>query len=276
LSRMHGLSVQERSYTLLYTQCLRRYPELAPMLPKPEIVRDAPPSRYSYQTTTAPPPPPSADASAFFRPRPRADGCAFCVQPGHRVRECPAAQEYVHTGRASIRDGRICLPNGRHVPNDSSGRGIKAGIDAWLAAQQAASAPVPVATSRPALDFERVRGPMACIEEIDTFEVFAAERKKRASKAAKLPELTAALSTSEPPTPAKAPAMSMPAALVPAKTPSLSTPASLPAPLPAPSPATPAPSPAPLPAPSSTPSSAPLRAPLRAPSPAPSPAKLRV
>jgi hypothetical protein len=125
---------------------------------------------YSYQTTAAPPPPPptaytypaapqpqptpptqqwtarapeptpavppaAGGASSFFQPRPRMEGCSFCLQPDHRIRLCPIAMDYVYSGRATIVEDKICLPNRQRVPNDRSGRGIKASIDRWLTSQ---------------------------------------------------------------------------------------------------------------------------------------------
>ena len=45
----------------------------------------------------------------------------------------PTAGEYVRSGRATIRGGRIHLPNGDLVPNDGTGRGLQAGVDSWIA-----------------------------------------------------------------------------------------------------------------------------------------------
>jgi hypothetical protein len=48
--------------------------------------------------------------------------CAFCLQPGHHVRECTSAQEYVRLGRALVLGDRLSLPNGQPIPNDGAGR----------------------------------------------------------------------------------------------------------------------------------------------------------
>jgi len=74
----------------------------------------------------------SPEASAYFRPR--IDGCVFCTQSGHTVRSCPGAMNYVNAGRAMIKNDRIHLPNGQAIPNDGTGRGLKHGIDTWIAA----------------------------------------------------------------------------------------------------------------------------------------------
>lgn len=62
------------------------------------------------------------------------NGCFFCTDLGHFVRKCPTAMEYVSTGRALIKNDRIRLPNGKPIPNNGKGRGLKPAIDEWLAA----------------------------------------------------------------------------------------------------------------------------------------------
>lgn len=64
---------------------------------------------------------------------PRPEGCAFCTRPSHVVRSCHSAKDYVNSGRATLRNHRICLPTGEPIPNDGSGRGLKHAIDKWLA-----------------------------------------------------------------------------------------------------------------------------------------------
>jgi hypothetical protein len=116
---MKGLSIDEEAYAMLYTRCTLRFPNTLQFLPKPLFTQSrsasAPSASFSVQ---APPPLPlpapqpwpiaatpsstpqfASDPSSFFRSRARPDGCAFCVQPGHRVRECPSAREYVRAGR---------------------------------------------------------------------------------------------------------------------------------------------------------------------------------
>ena len=155
MERMHGLSVREKSYAMLYARFAHRFPHVAQNLPKPVIDQQMPapvhtstsiPSSSSFSLQASAPPPsstaqswptaatpsipfPNADASAFFRPRPI--GCAFCTAPNHRIRECLTAQEYVRTGRAIIlgSPGRLHLPNGQLPPSDGTGRGIKHSID---------------------------------------------------------------------------------------------------------------------------------------------------
>ena len=107
---------------------------------------------------------------------------------------CTTAEEYVNTGRASLVDNRIHLPNGQPIPYDGTRRGLQACINMWLAAQQ------PAAPVHSALIHEPP--PAAHIEEIieshifqvvtpathslelenepqDIFEVFAAEKRRR-------------------------------------------------------------------------------------------------
>ena len=137
----------------------------------------------------------------------KTDGCAFCAQAGHRVRGCPAAHEYVRTGRTLVRNDQLILPLGLPIPNDGSGKGLKHGIDTWLAANSvnpgestvtitqvsAATAsqcdPVPLAT----LSLEIVQSKESDTEEdsdndsvggelYDVYEVLAAENTKCAAQ----------------------------------------------------------------------------------------------
>ena len=254
MSRMNGLSTHDKAYAVLYGRCALRFPSVAQVLPKPSFAQSTPSptstATFSVQTPPAPAPPqqpwtaaahhlpaplpPStSNSSSFFRPRVRPDGCAFCLQSGHRVRECPSAQEYVRSGRALVLDDRLSLPNGQPIPNSGSGRGLKHGIDTWLAAQ----APVNP-TSLQQVSFARDtpphfpakhdnRVPSACIEEVteahivqvvdnkgdpdsddeDFFQVYATEKKKRDTRRSKLPELQSSTSihppstSTDPPTP---------------------------------------------------------------------------
>jgi len=131
-------------------------PKLGPLASSPISAYQAPSapqtiSQPSPRTTDSNPAPPQlarGDPSAFFRKRSRSDGCAFCSQNDHCVRECNTAEEYVRDGRATICNGRIHLPSGDPVPNDGAGRGLKASIDKWLAAHAPASS-VPTTRSNP-------------------------------------------------------------------------------------------------------------------------------
>ena len=66
----------------------------------------------------------------------RAQGCAFCGHLGHRIHACPAAEEYVNIGHVRIINHCLYLPTGQPIPNDGHSLRLKAGVDAWLAANQ--------------------------------------------------------------------------------------------------------------------------------------------
>jgi hypothetical protein len=159
---MHGLSVHDSTYAVLYAQCIWRFPDIAQVLAKPDLFQTASTAAYqapvsqawSQPTATllvkptsnparqswiqsSPPVAVPTDPSQFFRRPRRTSGCVFCAQRGHQVRGCPAAEEYVRTGRALIQNDRLHLPNGQPIPNDGSGRGLKHAIDTWLAADSA-------------------------------------------------------------------------------------------------------------------------------------------
>ena len=189
VAKMKGLSVRDPSYQVLYAQCRKRFPEIAKTLPKPQVVDTSSPATVTYQSNpsssattsyhlnpvTQPPPPqpysqsqpsvpspiptavppsaPLADnpKSDFFQNKysARAQGCAFCGHLGHRIHTCPAAEEYVDTGRVRIINRRLYLSTGQPIPNDGRGLGLKAGVDAWLAAnQQYSSTPQAPTTQR--------------------------------------------------------------------------------------------------------------------------------
>src|SRR6266702_4109757 len=150
MDKMHGLSVRERSYAVLYARCAHRYPDVARDLPKPEIVQSYPfqtsapstfPPRQPWaapQNRSAPLPPNISPEDAFFRARPRPIGCSFCSQTDHRIRECPIARDYVRTGRAMVINDRIHLPNSQSISGDNSGSNLQTRIDAWLSSATAA------------------------------------------------------------------------------------------------------------------------------------------
>jgi hypothetical protein len=161
LRRMRGLSVRDETYAKLYTRCAKRFPNIALLLPKPPFAQPmpepAPTASFSVQTPTVPPssvpqpwpaPIPSSTSNppSFFRSRTRPEGCAFCLQSGHRVRECSIGQEYVRLGHALVLGDRLSLPNRQQIPNDGTGRGLKHGIDAWLATRTQVA---PVTTQTP-------------------------------------------------------------------------------------------------------------------------------
>jgi len=152
----HDLSVR-KSYAILFAQCANRFPDAMFGIPKPEYRAGSPAIAYSYQSTAplpSPPQPwsaqntasastvpaPSVNTSAtasFFRFGPQPGTCAFCHAEDHQVRKCAIADEYVKSGRDSIVNDRIHLPNRQPIPFDSTKRGLKASIDAWLTSQTA-------------------------------------------------------------------------------------------------------------------------------------------
>jgi hypothetical protein len=257
VGRMHDLDIRERSYAILYAQCADRFPNIAQVMPKPELSRTAPSTSnaFTYQAPSTFPQPsvmpqqpqafplqhtpplqhapshiPVADSTPLFRSRPRIEGCAFCTQLGHRVRECPAAREYVNTRRAMLKNDRLYLPDGTPIPNDGTGRGLKGSIDSWLAAHYTAPSTTTFARDPPPHTALSLGHPPGRIEEVvetnilqilaaptpnpdeepedeqqlDIFGVFAGEKKKRETRASRLPELAtpdkATIPTPAPPT----------------------------------------------------------------------------
>src|SRR6266702_774314 len=256
VTKLKALSVHEPSYLVLYSQCQERFPTIAQHLPKPELFpTQAPPisATVTYQSPPAPPrqswaqrtPTPSASSSVttvadkdgFFSDRngARTRGCAFCGMLGHRVRGCPAAEEYVDTGRVKIFDNRLFLPTGQPIPNDGRGLGLQASVDAWLSANKPPSSdsttPTPQRDAPPhatSCSFEIVPEPAVptgayiteeadsdagsddheyTMELYDMYEVFATKKKDlKPSKASTAPPPT--LSPSPPPASAAPPAPS--------------------------------------------------------------------
>jgi hypothetical protein len=248
ITKLHGLSVRDPTYAVLYVQCKHRFPQVAQDLVRPELFQaasivayQAPASQAWIQPATTPAPTSAVGTapSSFFRHPPHTDGCAFCAQRGHMVRSCPAAEEYVCTGCALIKNDHLHLPTGESILNDGSGHGLKSAIDSWLAANGTArpgepltpppSQAVPVlqlgAHPRSMLSFEAVWLATPCAyvmpvadpeddsdsstgELYDMYEVFAAERKKRESKPSRPPVATPA--PAPPPTPPVAPPVGHP------------------------------------------------------------------
>jgi hypothetical protein len=108
------------------------------------------------------------------------------------------AEEYVDSGRAVIVNHRIHLPNGQPVPNDGTGRGIKASIDNWLTAQYPSQVAAPTARIKEVVEAHILQVAEFSLplpddesedEPMDIFKVFATQKRKREGKAAKLPEL---------------------------------------------------------------------------------------
>ena len=231
--QLHSLLVQDPSYAVLYARCAAHFLHLLKSVPRLEYKTGPIATTYSYQATAPPPPPPqpwsahaaplaptqapftTTAAPSYYRPRPEV--CSFCYAPGHRIRECPIGDEYVRTGRATIINGRLHLPNGQPIPYNGTRRGLQASIDAWLAAQVA---PAPttaqtcaVFTQDPPPHTDSRSLPTSRIEEIveshilqvkeattadeeqeflhDILKVFTAEKKKRNDKKGKAPKLSA-------------------------------------------------------------------------------------
>ena len=232
MQQFRTLSPNEPTYASLFARCLHRYPAIAQTLPRPDYghrstfslntpAHDMP--RQQWAERPAPPSlptfdPSSASAKASFFRRESSDGCAFCQNPGHRVRRCPIAEEYYDAGRITIINERIFLPNGQPVPNDGSNRGLRHSIDAWLARQSSSNTPStardppphasfaiqthsqPVAKAHivEITDSEFIASDSGSDSEedgLDIFGVFATERKKKQTKAAKLLEFTKSPST---------------------------------------------------------------------------------
>jgi hypothetical protein len=153
LTKLKGLSVNEPSYLVLYSQCQERFPDIAQHVPKPDLFATTSsafttatvayqshpvPVRQPWAQHTPTPTPvvAASDGDTFFYDRngARSRACAFCGMLGHRIRGCPTAEEYVNTGRVKIVGNRLHLPTGEPIPNDGCRLGLKASIDAWLAA----------------------------------------------------------------------------------------------------------------------------------------------
>jgi hypothetical protein len=142
--KMHGLLVCDPAYAVLYTQVSHRFPNAAKPLLLPDFRQAT--TTVAYQTPAPQPmtnsfiPHPqtqhglSNEAASFFGKTARTDGCAFCTLQGHLIKRCPATEEYVCTGCATIRDGRIAFGSGQPIPNDRSSRSLKFAIDSWVGA----------------------------------------------------------------------------------------------------------------------------------------------
>ena len=103
-----------------------------PVVPPPSVA-PPPPARLPHAPWSQRDTSTDTPASDYFRFVPRHEGCTFCTRPGHVIRTCHTASDYVNSGFATLQDGRICLPTGDPILNSGSGRGLKHAIDEWLA-----------------------------------------------------------------------------------------------------------------------------------------------
>jgi len=132
MRQMHGLAVTSPQYVALYYLCACKFLTALSSLPVPMPTYTAP---LTHLRQPAPTQSTVAHVTGAMPGK-----CAFCTQYGHHIRSCPLVWEYVGRGLAVYHDGRVRLPNYTRVPNDGTGRGIKASIDAWHAARGRAAA----------------------------------------------------------------------------------------------------------------------------------------
>jgi len=147
VKQMHSLTVTDLEYAVLYYQCMQQFPTAARELPKPVFGSAAATVAFQQQPTPVQGTVNPVAGPTFVPPVRKPDGCAFCANYGHRIRDCPSALDYVTHGLAVLHDGRIKLPNYTPVLNDGTGRGIKYSIDKWLATQNPSVTPVAPATT---------------------------------------------------------------------------------------------------------------------------------
>jgi hypothetical protein len=108
------------------------------------------------------------------------------------------AEEYINSGRVIIHNQWIHLLNGQLVPNNGTSCSIKASINKWLATQYSSQAAVSTAQIEEVVEAHilqttKFSPPLPTNksedEAMDIFEVFATQKRKQESKAAKLPKL---------------------------------------------------------------------------------------
>jgi len=131
--QMHNLAVTDPDYAALYIRCTQEFLMAACDLPKPVFGGAVATLAFQQQPTPTQATVAPGSGATFVPPVRKPDGCAFCANYGHRIRDCPVAQDYVSRGLAVFHDGRIKLPNYAPVPNDGTGCGIKFSLDQWLA-----------------------------------------------------------------------------------------------------------------------------------------------
>ena len=153
MDKMHGLSIREQAYAILYTHCAHCFPNVARSLSKPEMHQtlemhqayafqapvapvSIPRQSWTDWAVSAPTAPPAIPSNlSYYNTRPM--NCIFCSQLNHLVKNCPIALEYVRSGRAVYINRRIHLPNGLPIPDDIPGSNLQARIDNWAATQAA-------------------------------------------------------------------------------------------------------------------------------------------
>ena len=179
MEKLHGLSIRERSYAVLYARCVHRFPDVAKGLAPPELHQSfafqntpavyqnphpTPPPltsapRQPWTERAAPPLPPAPSEPVFLTAR-----CIFCSQTNHRIKECPIAQEYIRSGKAVVIENRIHLPNGQPIPTNITGRNLQARIDTWIAGTVAAA---PTHPSEPSFTREPPPHAAHCFEIVE-------------------------------------------------------------------------------------------------------------
>jgi len=136
VKQMLSLQVTDTEYYALYVRCRHEFPMAIQDLPKP-VLSGMPAATVAFQQQPRPGTANPSAGATYIPPTRKPDGCAFCTNYGHRIRECPVAQDYVTRGLAVLHDGCVKLPTYAPVPNDGTGRGIKFSLDQWLATQKA-------------------------------------------------------------------------------------------------------------------------------------------
>jgi len=109
VKQMNTLSVTDPDYAVLYYQCKHEFPMAAPDLPKPVIGRVAATVAFQQQPVPAQGSVNPMMGAAFMPPARKPEGCAFCMNLGHCIRNCHSAHDYVNRGLAVYHDGRIKL-----------------------------------------------------------------------------------------------------------------------------------------------------------------------
>ena len=153
IRQLYSCLVRDPKYISLYSKCLLHFPDITREIPKLEHWREPLSAAYSYQAmpliapmqqhwsthaltpprVSAHPLPVASLADSFFHSCPT--GFIFCGHQGHQIRVCRAMEDYIRSGRATMVNNHLHLPNFQPIPYDGTGRGIKASLDTWLATQ---------------------------------------------------------------------------------------------------------------------------------------------